>query len=66
MPRPETHSHSRDPRFRLSQITWRTTVAHHPTEDKVAQMATSFWQRVAARVCGNGLRQVSSDSVLSR
>ena len=23
----------RDPRFRLSQITWRTSVAHHPTED---------------------------------
>src|SRR6185437_13462258 len=23
----------RDPRFRLSQITWRTGVAHHPTED---------------------------------
>ena len=23
----------RDPRFGLSQITWRTSVAHHPTED---------------------------------
>jgi len=23
----------RDPRFELSQITWRTTGAHHPTED---------------------------------
>ncbi len=23
----------RDPRFRLSQISWRTSVAHHPTED---------------------------------
>jgi hypothetical protein len=25
----------RDPRSRLSQITWRTCVAHHPTEDTV-------------------------------
>jgi hypothetical protein len=24
---------SRDPCFRLSQITWRMSVAHHPTED---------------------------------
>jgi hypothetical protein len=24
----------RDPRFRLPQITWRTSVAYHPTEDK--------------------------------
>src|SRR5215469_12195888 len=25
---------SRDPRLGLSQISWRTSVAHHPTEDK--------------------------------
>jgi len=28
------YAHSRDPRFRLSRITWRTSVAYHPTEDK--------------------------------
>ena len=29
-----------DPRFRLSQITWRMSVAHHPTEDIVRSRET--------------------------
>jgi hypothetical protein len=30
---PENARFCRDLYFRLSQITWRTSVAHHPTED---------------------------------
>jgi hypothetical protein len=31
--RAESARFCRDPRFRLSQIIWRTSVAHHPTVD---------------------------------
>ena len=30
----------RSPRFGLSHISWRTSVAHHPTEDKEATQTT--------------------------
>jgi hypothetical protein len=33
----------RDPRFGLSQISWRTNVAHHPTEDTgAASLSASY------------------------
>src|SRR5262245_49493744 len=36
----------RDPRFRLSQITWRTTVAHHPTEKTSCHLALELTEMV--------------------
>ena len=44
---------SRDPRFRLSQITWQTSVAHHPTEDRCSAGArqSSDYKRSAGVSC---------------
>jgi hypothetical protein len=37
-----------DPHFRLSQITWRPSVAHHPTEDNCGNCARQLRQLRAA------------------
>jgi hypothetical protein len=52
----------RDPRFRLSQITWRMGVAHHPTEDIWGRFDGVLSGGLSADACGTTLPDLLNES----